>query len=208
MLSKLAYLTLCRFIQLLVLLAHGDATKELEILVLRHQLTALRRQVARPRLELTDRALLAAVSRTLPPSPLVMLLREARDAAALAPPPGRRRVDLPASRSGTAIAQPRRPAAHRAPGQGEPALGLPAHPGRTPAPWGTSLGIRDPHDAAPPRTGSSTTAGYHNLAGVPSPAGRRDRGVRLLRRRHRLAATALRAVLHRTGHPTGLLGPG
>jgi hypothetical protein len=41
-LSKLAYLTLCRFIQLLVLLAHGDAAKELEILVLRHQLTVLR----------------------------------------------------------------------------------------------------------------------------------------------------------------------
>jgi putative transposase len=65
-LSKLAYLTLCRSIQLLVLLAHGDAAKELEILVLRHQLTVLRRQVAHPRLELTDRALLAAVSRTLP----------------------------------------------------------------------------------------------------------------------------------------------
>jgi len=65
-LSKLAYLTLCRSIQLLVLLARGDAAKDLEILVLRHQLTVLRRQVARPRLEPTDRALLAAVSRALP----------------------------------------------------------------------------------------------------------------------------------------------
>jgi hypothetical protein len=40
LLSKLAYLTLCRSIQALVLLARGDAAKDLEILVLRHQLTA------------------------------------------------------------------------------------------------------------------------------------------------------------------------
>jgi hypothetical protein len=33
-LSKLAYQTLCRSIQLLVLLARGDAAKDLEILVL------------------------------------------------------------------------------------------------------------------------------------------------------------------------------
>jgi len=65
-LSKLAYLTLCRSIRLLVLLARGDAAKDLEILVLRHQLTVLRRQTPRPRLEPADRALLAAVSRNLP----------------------------------------------------------------------------------------------------------------------------------------------
>jgi len=66
MLSKLAYLTLRSSIQLLVLLARGDAAKDLEILVLRHQLAVLRRQVPRPKLELADRALLAAVSRVLP----------------------------------------------------------------------------------------------------------------------------------------------
>jgi len=49
-LSKLAYLTLCRSIWLLVLLARGDAAKDLEILVLRHQLAVLRRQVPRPKL--------------------------------------------------------------------------------------------------------------------------------------------------------------
>jgi transposase len=65
-LSKLAYLALCRSVQLLVLLARGDAAKDLEILVLRHQLTMLRRQVSRPGLEPTDRALLAAISRLLP----------------------------------------------------------------------------------------------------------------------------------------------
>jgi putative transposase len=66
MLPKLAYLTLCRSIQLLVLLARGDAAKDLELLVLRHQLAVLQRQTPRPRLEPADRALLAAVSRVLP----------------------------------------------------------------------------------------------------------------------------------------------
>jgi putative transposase len=66
MLPKLAYLTLCRSIQLLALLGRGGASKDLEILVLRHQLSVLRRQVPRPRLEPADRALLAAVSRVLP----------------------------------------------------------------------------------------------------------------------------------------------
>jgi hypothetical protein len=67
-LSKLTYVALCRSIQLLVLLARGDATKDLELLVLRHQLAVLRRQTPRPRLEPADRALLAAVSRVLPRS--------------------------------------------------------------------------------------------------------------------------------------------
>jgi len=40
-LPRLAYLTLCRSIQLLAQLARGDAAKDLEILVLRHQLAVL-----------------------------------------------------------------------------------------------------------------------------------------------------------------------
>ena len=43
-LSKLAYLTPCRSIQLLALLGRGDAAKDLEVLVLRRQLAVLRRQ--------------------------------------------------------------------------------------------------------------------------------------------------------------------
>ena len=66
MLSKFAYLTLCRSIQLLVLLARGDAAKDLEILVLRHQLAVLCRQTKQPRLDPADRAVLAAISRALP----------------------------------------------------------------------------------------------------------------------------------------------
>jgi putative transposase len=46
LLPRLVYLMLCRSIQLLALLARGDAAKDLEILVLRHQLTVLRRQIS------------------------------------------------------------------------------------------------------------------------------------------------------------------
>ena len=66
MLPRLAYLALCRSIRLLALFARGDAAKELEIPILRHQLAVLRRQVPRPKLDLADRALLAAISRVLP----------------------------------------------------------------------------------------------------------------------------------------------
>jgi transposase len=67
-LPTLAYLTLCRSIQLLAMVARGNAAKDLEILVLRHQLAVLRRQTPRPKLEPPDRALLAAISRVLPRS--------------------------------------------------------------------------------------------------------------------------------------------
>jgi putative transposase len=75
-LSRLAYLTLCRSMEALILLVRGDATKDLEILVLRHQLTVLRRQPPRPKLEPADRALLAAISRaSLEPAGSCFLVR-------------------------------------------------------------------------------------------------------------------------------------
>jgi hypothetical protein len=47
-------------IDLLVLRGRRDRSKDVEILVLRHQLAVLRRQIARPRFEPDDRAILSA----------------------------------------------------------------------------------------------------------------------------------------------------
>jgi hypothetical protein len=62
------YLALCHLAQLVVLLCRSERSKELEILVLRHELSILRRQPRRARLRPVDRAILAALARALPQS--------------------------------------------------------------------------------------------------------------------------------------------
>jgi hypothetical protein len=62
----LLYWALRRVLEFAALLWASEDSKELEILVLRHQLAVLHRQVARPELRSADRVLLAGLSRVLP----------------------------------------------------------------------------------------------------------------------------------------------
>ena len=65
MLFALMYLLLRRLVQL-VANSSNDLNSDVEVVVLRHQLTVLKRQVGRPRLRRHDRLFMAAMSRTLP----------------------------------------------------------------------------------------------------------------------------------------------
>ena len=63
MLFRLVYLAVSRAFAWLALLARSDASKDLEILVLRHEIAVLRRQVTHPKPDWADRGLLAALVR-------------------------------------------------------------------------------------------------------------------------------------------------
>jgi putative transposase len=63
---RLVYLIFCQLSAWVALLMRSEASKTAEILVLRHQVNVLRRQVGRPRPSWADRALLSALARLLP----------------------------------------------------------------------------------------------------------------------------------------------
>jgi len=65
---SLCYLALRCLLQLVLLRPRSEGSKELEIVVLRHELSVLRRQAGRPQLRDSDRFLLVAASRLLPRS--------------------------------------------------------------------------------------------------------------------------------------------
>src|SRR5512133_2456066 len=68
MLVSFAYRAFVSLVKLLIRSGRHVDVKDVELLVLRHQLEVLRRQVKRPRLRPRDRALMAAAGRLLPPA--------------------------------------------------------------------------------------------------------------------------------------------
>jgi hypothetical protein len=63
---RLVYLAVHRVFGWLAVLARSDRAKDTEILILRHQVAVLQRQVKTPRLSWADRAIVAALARLLP----------------------------------------------------------------------------------------------------------------------------------------------
>src|SRR5215207_8251410 len=63
---RLLYLIFQQVLRLVLLLGRTSSTKDIELLVLRHEVALLRRTNQRPRLDWADRAVLAALIRRLP----------------------------------------------------------------------------------------------------------------------------------------------
>ena len=125
---RLAYLMLARVLSWLALLARSDATKQVEILVLRHEVAVLRRHNPHPTLTWIDRAFLSALNRLLPTQLGRLRLVTPRDLAALARPPRRPPLDSPQTTTGPAAHAAADPGAGAADGRREPDLRLPTHP--------------------------------------------------------------------------------
>src|SRR4051812_2307200 len=64
--ASLVYLLLRQILQMLTQLPPDGGAKDVELLVLRHEVAVLRRQVHRPQPQPADRVVLAALSRLLP----------------------------------------------------------------------------------------------------------------------------------------------
>ena len=63
---RLVYLAVSRLFAWLELLTRRDASKDVEILVLRQEVAVLHCQVSRPKPDWADRAVIAALARLLP----------------------------------------------------------------------------------------------------------------------------------------------
>jgi hypothetical protein len=100
----LIYRIFVTFVSWLVLHARPNQAKEIEILVLRHQLVVLQRCTPRPRLRWTDRAIIAALARLAAVTTSPRPTDHPVDDSALAPPTHHPPLDYPA--------RPTRPTRH------------------------------------------------------------------------------------------------
>jgi putative transposase len=91
------YVVLRRVLQLAALRFRSKEFKELEIVVLRHELAVLRRQAGRPELTSADRVFVAAASRLLPRASWRSFVVTPDDTVSVAPPAGGEALDIPTS---------------------------------------------------------------------------------------------------------------
>ncbi len=199
--ASLVYHLLRQILQMLTQLARDGGAKDVELLVLRHEVAVLRRQIHRPQLQPADRVVLAALSRLLPrarwsiffvtPATLLRWHRQllARHWTYPHGRPGRPPID-PAIRALVLRLARQNPSwGHRR------IRGELAHLGYEIA-ASTVWKILHQADVDPAPRRS-------DLATVPHRPGPIDDRLRLLHHRHRLPQTDLRTVLRRARHPTG-----
>ena len=125
---RLLYLVFVQVCGRLVLLGRSSASKDAELVVLRHEVAVLRRASPRPRLDWADRAVLAALIRILPGRLRAHLLVTPGYRPALAASPDRPQADLSAP-GRTSAGQRRGRRARRAARHREQGLRLQEDPG-------------------------------------------------------------------------------
>ena len=130
MVLSFVYLAFVALLKLLLRSGRRVEVKDIELLVLRHQVDVLRRQVERPALRASDRALLAGAARVLPAGAPPWPAGHAADAAALAPTAREAAMDLPECEGGAPVDRRNHARTRAAAGAREPPLGLPADRGR------------------------------------------------------------------------------
>jgi len=208
------YRLACRALELVRVHRMKAFAKDVEIVVLRHQLSVLRRQVKKPRLTWSDRALIALLARLVPRDRWSSLLSRRR----------RSSTGTADSFGGTGLSEPQAWAPPRRPRPSSSSFDWPDKPGRTPlgisphrrrAEKARRHGLGDERAQRPfsPRSRTGAATRRPELDRVsPCPGGRHPRNG-LLHRRYHLARAALRAVRNRDREsrgprPRGLKTPG
>jgi putative transposase len=184
----------------LVLQARSDTSKDIEILVLRHQLTVLQRRTPRPRMSWTNRAVIAALTRLLPvrrrlgqlvtPATILRWHRQLIAHRWTTQPVRPGRPAIPASLRALvlrlAIENPTWATAH------------PRRTRRPRLPDRRRHGLQNPEQRRDrPLDAASRTV----LDGVPTDPGARHFGLGLLSPRHHPLAPAVCVLRHRARHP-------
>ncbi len=198
MLWSFVYLAVRRVLALIVLMFRSGDAKEVEILVLRHELEVLRRQHPRPRLEPADRAWLATLSRLVPRA------RWGRCSWSVRRPcwagTAGSSVALDVRPQGSATAPRPAATADRAYRVGEPNVGLSADPGGAGRPRSSGRGEHDRQGPPGSWDQPGTAASVADVAPVLASASSGHGGLRFLRRGHDQPPPPVRPVLHPSRH--------
>ena len=161
---RLLYLIFQQVLRLVLLLGRTSSTKDVELLVLRHEVAVLRRTNPRPRLDWADRAVFAALIRRLP--------TRLRDHRLVTPGTILRWHRRLVRKRWTYPNRPGRPpindviaALVERMATGEPELGIPQDPGRAAQTRPPRRRLDDPPDPA------AATGSHRRRRGTPTPAG-------------------------------------